>query len=115
MKKTIYTSTQNAYTETGYFIITDVFKNTIMIPSSYVREWESMYGELTNKRHKEIIVDSIKTAVLDGTTYYYLQSDNEIYRASLKVNQNILPFLTTNDEITITYKEANINEIISIE
>nr|DAP42839.1 MAG TPA: hypothetical protein [Caudoviricetes sp.] len=57
MKKTIYTSTQNAYTETGYFIITDVFKNTIMIPSFYVREWESMHGELTNKRHKEIIVD----------------------------------------------------------
>ena len=63
---------------------------------------------------KEITIKSIKTAVLDGTTYYYLK-DDDIYRASLKVNQNILPFLNVDDKITITYKKSDINEIIEIE
>ena len=63
---------------------------------------------------KEITIKSIKTAVLDGTTYYYLK-DDDIYRASLKVNQNVLPFLSIDDKIKITYKESDIKEIIKIE
>lgn len=64
--------------------------------------------------NKEITIKSIKTAVLDGTTYYYIKAD-DIYRASLKVSQNILPFLTIDDKIKITYKESDIKEIIKIE
>ena len=64
--------------------------------------------------NKEITIKSIKTAVLDGTTYYYIKAD-DIYRASLKVSQNILPFLTVDDKIKITYKESDIKEIIKIE
>ena len=63
---------------------------------------------------KEITINSIKTAVLDGTTYYYIKAD-DTYRASLKVNQNILPFLSVDDKIKITYKESDIKEIIKIE
>ena len=63
---------------------------------------------------KEITIKSIKTAVLDGTTYYYIKAD-DTYRASLKINQNILPFLTIDDKIKITYKKSDINEIIKIE
>lgn len=64
--------------------------------------------------NKEITIKSIKTAVLDGTTYYYIKAD-DIYRASLKVSQNILPFLIVDDKIKITYKESDIKEIIKIE
>ena len=73
-------------------------------------------GNITSgeKITKEITIKSIKTAVLDGTTYYYLK-DDDIYRASLKVNQNILPFLSVDDKIKITYKESDIKEIIKIE
>ena len=99
------------YTDYQKVVVTDVSEGIVTAAQNYLGGSITIGEEIS----KEIIVDSIKTAVLDGTTYYYLQSDNEIYRASLKVNQNILPFLTTNDEITITYKEANINEIISIE
>ena len=61
----------------------------------------------------EIKVTAITSAVLDGTTYYYLKSNNDIYRASIKVSEDILPFIKVGDKIKITYK--NSNEIIKIE
>ena len=63
---------------------------------------------------KTITVDNIQTAVLDGNTYYYIKSDNDTYRVSLKVNQNILPFLSVNDKVTIVYKESDVFEIVKI-
>ena len=76
-----------------------------------------MGGNITsgNEESKTITIESIKTAVLDGTTYYYIKADNEKYRASIKVNQEILPFLNTGDKIKVTYKESDVNEIISLE
>jgi len=69
----------------------------------------------TDLKEKTIKIDSLSTSVLDGTTYYYLKSDDVVYRASIKVNQNVLPFIKVNDKIKISYKEGNINEIIKID
>lgn len=57
MKDTIYTQTQNAYTETGFFIINTVFNKTIMIPTSCVHEWEELNGELTPGKYKQFLID----------------------------------------------------------
>ena len=99
------------YTDYQKVVVTDVSEGIVKAAQNYLG------GSITSgeELYKKITVDSIKTAVLDGTTYYYLQSDNEIYRVSLKVNQNILPFLATGDNIEIIYKKSDINEIISIE
>ena len=99
------------YTDYQKVVVTDVSEGIVKAAQNYLG------GSITSGEEisKKITVDSIKTAVLDGTTYYYLQSDNEIYRVSLKVNQNILPFLATGDNIEIIYKKSDINEIISIE
>ena len=66
-------------------------------------------------KDKTIKIKSITTAVIDGTTYYYLKDNSSNYRVSIKVNENLLPFLKSGDEIKIKYKEAIINEIIEIE
>lgn len=66
-------------------------------------------------KEEKIKIESIATSVLDGTTYYYLKSNNKVYRASIKINQNILPFIKIDDIIKISYKENTINEIIKIE
>ena len=73
-------------------------------------------GNITTGKEiiKEITIKSIETAVLDGTTYYYIKAD-DTYRASLKIDQSILPFLSVDDKIKITYKESDIKEIIKIE
>lgn len=66
-------------------------------------------------KEKEINIDSLSTSVIEGTTYYYIKSGKDVYRASIKVNQNILPFIKIDDKIKISYKEGNINEIIKID
>ncbi len=58
-----------------------------------------------------LTIDDIKTGVIDGNTYYYIKSNDIVYRASLKTNQNLLPFLKVNDEITIKISNTEIIEI----
>ena len=63
----------------------------------------------------EIKVTAINSAVLDGITHYYLKSNNDIYKASIKVSEDILPFVKVGDILKITYISSNVNEIIKIE
>ena len=99
------------YTDYQRVVVTDSSEGIVKAAQNYLG------GSITTGEglSKTITIDAIRTAVLDGTTYYYLQSGDDIYRASLKVNQTILPFLTVDSEITITYKESDVNEIVSIE
>ncbi len=99
------------YTDYQRVVVTDSSEGIVKAAQNYLG------GNITTgeEMSKTITINSIKSAVLDGTTYYYLQDDEDVYRVSLKVNQNILPFLSSGDEIKITYKESDIKEIISIE
>ena len=99
------------YTDYQRVVVTDSSEGIVKAAQNYLGGSITTGEELS----KTITIDAIRTAVLDGTTYYYLQSGDDIYRASLKVNQTILPFLTVDSEITITYKESDVNEIVSIE
>lgn len=69
----------------------------------------------TNLKEETIKIESIATSVLDGTTYYYLKANNKVYRASIKINQNVLPFIKIDDIVKINYKEDTINEVVKIE
>ncbi len=65
---------------------------------------------------KEIIVKGISTAIIDGNTYYYIKDeDNNRFRVSIKLNEN-LPFISNNDKLTIGFYEnsKNVIEIIKI-
>jgi len=99
------------YTDYQKVVVTDASEGILKAAQNYLG------GNITsgNEESKTITIESIKTAVLDGTTYYYIKADNETYRASIKVNQEILPFLNTGDKIKVTYKESDVNEIISLE
>ncbi len=68
------------------------------------------------KNDKTIEVKSIINLSLDGNTYFYIiDKDNNKYKASLKVNEDILPFVKANDKLKITFAKHEVNEIISIE
>ena len=76
-------------------------------------ELNSNKGEV---KEKEIVISSISTAVMDGNTYYYIVDDkSKLYKASIKVNSNLLPFLRNGDKVKIKYRESTINNITSIE
>ena len=76
-------------------------------------ELNSGKGEL---KEKEISIKSITDAVMDGNTYYYIvDGENNLYKVSIKVNNNLLPFLRSGDKVKIKYREGTINNITSIE
>ena len=76
-------------------------------------ELNSGKGEL---KEKEISIKSITDAVMDGNTYYYIVDvENNLYKVSIKVNNNLLPFLRSGDKVKIKYREGTINNITSIE
>ena len=65
---------------------------------------------------KEITISSINTATIDGTTYYYIiDTTNNKWKVSIKVNKNLLPFITTNQKVKVWYKqEKDVTEITKI-
>ena len=74
--------------------------------------------EVTKETTKEKIrVKSITPVLIDGNTYYYIESyDNNRFRVSIKVNESLLPFVRVGDELTVSHNNAaNIKEITKIE
>lgn len=56
---------------------------------------------------EKIKIKTISNAIIDGNTYYYIVStDNKKYKASIKVDENLMPFLKVGDEI-IVYHDNN--------
>lgn len=68
-----------------------------------------------NGNEKQITIASIKEVLIDGNTYYYLiDSNNNKYRANIKIDVNRLPFIKVGDTITIKYTQKEVSEILSI-
>ena len=65
---------------------------------------------------KTITINTINIANIDGNSYYYISDiDNNKYRANIKVNDNVLPFLKIGDTATIYYqKEDTVTQILDI-
>lgn len=65
---------------------------------------------------KKISIREISNVIIDGNTYYYLIGDNgQKYRASIKVNSDILPFLKVGSSIEVKYVlEEDVIEIKDI-
>ena len=70
----------------------------------------------TNEKIADIIINKINEVTIDGNTYYYLLDfDDNKYKASIKINSNVLPFLEVNSKINITYIDnEEIKEITKI-
>ena len=64
---------------------------------------------------KEIVIKDITSAVIEGNTSYYItDTNNNLYIASIKINKNLLPFLTKESKVNISYNEGEISQIIGI-
>lgn len=68
------------------------------------------------KFDKEITINSITSAIIDGNSYYYItDNNNDRYRVSIKINKDLIPFLKNNQKIKISYVIQNeINEILEL-
>ncbi len=65
--------------------------------------------------NKEITVSDIKTAIIDGNTYYYItDTENIKYRVSIKIAPKKLPFVKIGDKLVITSDNSEVHEIFKL-
>jgi hypothetical protein len=64
----------------------------------------------------EITISSINMVVIDGNSYYYIvDTNNDKYKAKIKISKDKLPFLKSGDKIQIGFKEKkDLTEILMI-
>lgn len=92
-------------------VVTDAAKGIETAAQNYLGDAEIATDG--KEKQRDIIIDYIRTVMINGNTYYYLtDEDGNKYRASIKVDEYNLPFLESDDEISIEYK--NENEVIEI-
>ncbi len=96
-------------------VVTDANEGIIKAKDNYLKN--SNINDDIELVENTIIVKEINIALIDGNTYYFIEdSNNNRYKVSIKVNENILPFIKIGSSIKITYSKNNdINEITKIE
>ena len=96
-------------------VVTDSSKGIKKASEAYLNDIGEDVSDTTLE--KEIIITDIKTATIDGTTYYYLiDTTGQKYRVSIKVDKNKLPFINAGDRLKIRYaREMDVINISSIE
>lgn len=84
-------------------VVTDVNQGINKALSAY-RKMMGNNIQIVGNNKKEGTVTNIKDVVIDGQTYYYftLENDPNIYKADIKVSDN-LPFIITNNIVNIEY------------
>ena len=93
-------------------VVTDSSQGIVKASENYLNEIgaDSSVGEF----EKEIMIQRIQTASIDGTTYYYIEDeDSKKYRVSVKVDSKKIPFLREGDSIKVQYNKEE--EVIIIQ
>ena len=92
-------------------VVTDSTLGIDAAASNYLNNINLSSGTANNK--KTIVIKTINSAIIDGNSYYYIiDSNNQKYKASIKVNNTLLPFLTPGNEVEISYNK--IQDVIDI-
>lgn len=93
-------------------VVTDSSKGIITAKDNYLKGTKTEAKDDELEREK-IIVDSLHTAIINGYTYYFIESNNRKFKVSISLNEN-LPFLKVGDTIDIGYYKTKGN-VIEIE
>ena len=92
--------------------VTDSSKGIITAKDNYLKMTKAEAKDEELER-KKIIVEAIHTAIINGNTYYYIESKEGKFKISINMNEN-LPFLKVGDTIDIGYYETG-QKVIEIE
>ena len=96
-------------------VVTDAAKGIENAANNYLNNVDLKINE-NLLVEKQIQIKSIREAIIEGNTYYYLTdiNDNKYY-VSINVNKKKLPFLKVNDIINIKItKQSDVTEIIEV-
>ena len=97
-------------------VVTDSSKGIKKAAQNYLNNIDLEIEE-SDYKNKEIKINEITSAIIDGTTYYYIvDKEGNKYRASVKISENILPFVKPGQTLKIYYgNEKELIEIMKIE
>ena len=93
-------------------VVTDSSKGIITAKDNYLKgtKSEAKDEELTREK---ITVESLHTAIINGYTYYYIETKDKKFKISISLSEN-LPFLKVGDTIDIGYYETG-GKVIEVE
>lgn len=93
-------------------VVTDSSKGIIVAKDNYLK---SIKKEVKDEElvKKDLVVDEITNAIINGYTNYYITSNNKKYKLSISLSDK-LPFVKKGDTIKVGFYESD-KEIIEIE
>ena len=93
-------------------VVTDSSKGILTAKDNYL---SSIKKEASDEELviKEIKVETISSAIINGYTYYYIEAENKRYKASIRLSDT-LPFIKVGSTIKVGYYETE-EKIIEIE
>lgn len=95
-------------------VVTDANLGIIKAKENYLKNVGSGNVEINEK--ETIKIKSINQVNIDGNTYYYIEAGDSRYKVSIKVNEDILPFLKVGEEIVVYHDNSeSVKEITKIE
>lgn len=96
-------------------VVTDANEGIIKARDNYLKN--SGTTSDTTPLDSEIVIKNIYTVMIDGNTYYYfVDTFDKRYRISIKVNEEVLPFIKVGDKVKVNYVELeDIYEITALE
>ena len=96
-------------------VVTDSALGIETAAANYINNANLKIDTETNTT-KKVTIKNISNVVIDGNTYYYIiDTNNQKYKASIKLNTNLLPFLKSNDVVEVSYlKEQDVIDLIKI-
>jgi len=93
-------------------VVTDSTLGIDAAANNYLNNINLVNGNVATNT-KVITIKTINSAIIDGNTYYYIMdNDNQKYRVSIKINNTLLPFLTSGSKVEVSYNK--VQEVIDI-
>ena len=93
--------------------VTDASLGIFKAKDNYLK----ILGNKEPNSENTITIKSIKEVIIDSNTYYYIEdTEGNRYRVSIKVNEDLLPYIKVNETYKISFNnDVNIKEITYIE
>ena len=94
-------------------VTVDKDKGLDYLKSQYISSMNIV--DLDSVEEKTITVVQLSYVNISGDTYVYIKdADENIYKASIAVNEKILPFLNQGDVVTVKYTKGELNSVMEI-
>lgn len=96
-------------------VVTDANEGILKARDNYLKNSGIKPSDINTK--EEIKVKSITQAYIDGNTYYFIEGNNNSkYKVSIKVSEDVLPFIKVGDTLVVYHDNGEkIKEILEIE